>query len=60
MDGEYKTEPVQGLRTANEMIFIMGSSPLQMQKLAPTRQAAEQYVDRYPGAHHGHAPTRTT
>ena len=47
MDGEYKTEPVQGLRTANEMLLIMGSSPLQMQKQAPTREQAEQYVDRY-------------
>jgi homoserine O-acetyltransferase len=46
MDGEYKTEPVGGLRTANEMILIMGSSPLQMQKQAPTRDQAEQYVDR--------------
>jgi len=45
MDGEYKTEPVQGLRTANEMLLIMGSSPLQMQKQAPTREQAEQYVD---------------
>ncbi|MFZ0743956.1 MAG: alpha/beta fold hydrolase [Terracidiphilus sp.] len=47
MDGEYKTEPIQGLRTANEMLLIMGSSPLQMQKQAPTRELAEQYVDRY-------------
>jgi homoserine O-acetyltransferase len=47
MDGEYKTEPVQGLRTANEMLLVMGSSPLQMQKQAPTREQAEQYVDRY-------------
>jgi homoserine O-acetyltransferase len=47
MDGEYKTEPVQGLRTANEMLLIMGSSPLQMQKQAPTREQAEQYVDHY-------------
>jgi homoserine O-acetyltransferase len=47
MDGEYKTEPVQGLRTANEIGFIMGSSPLQMQKQAPTREAAEKYVDAY-------------
>ena len=39
--GEYKTEPAQGLRTANEMLLIMGSSPLQMQKQAPTREAAE-------------------
>jgi len=47
MGGEYKTEPVQGLRTANEMLLVMGSSPLQMQKQAPTRELAEQYVDRY-------------
>ncbi|MGD0682663.1 MAG: alpha/beta fold hydrolase [Terracidiphilus sp.] len=47
MDGEYQTEPVQGLRTANEMLLVMGSSPLQMQKLAPTRDAAEQYVENY-------------
>jgi homoserine O-acetyltransferase len=45
--GDYKTEPVQGLRNAAEMIFIMGSSPLQMQKNFPTREAAEQRVDSY-------------
>ncbi len=45
MGGDYKTEPKQGLHTANEMIFIMGSSPLQMQKAAPTRELAEKYVD---------------
>jgi homoserine O-acetyltransferase/O-succinyltransferase len=47
MGGEYKTEPVQGLRTANEMLLVMGSSPLQMQKNQPTRVAAEKYVDDY-------------
>lgn len=47
MGGEYKTEPTEGLRTANEMLLIMGSSPLQMQKQAPTRELAEQYVNRY-------------
>jgi homoserine O-acetyltransferase/O-succinyltransferase len=46
-NGEYTSEPVQGLRNANEMLLIMGSSPLQMQKQAPTRELAEQYVDRY-------------
>jgi homoserine O-acetyltransferase len=45
VDGEYKTEPAEGLRTANEMLFIMGSSPLQLQKQAPTRDLAEKYVD---------------
>jgi homoserine O-acetyltransferase len=47
MGGEYKSEPVQGLRTANEMLLIMGSAPLQMQKTFPTREAAEKYVDDY-------------
>lgn len=47
LNGEYKAEPVAGLRTANEMLLIMGSSPLQMQKNAPTRAAAEAFVDQY-------------
>jgi homoserine O-acetyltransferase/O-succinyltransferase len=47
MGGEYKTQPVQGLRTATEILLVMGSSPLQMQKQAPTRALAEQYVDHY-------------
>jgi homoserine O-acetyltransferase len=47
MNGEYKTQPREGLRAANEIIFIMGSSPLQMQKQAPTRKQAEESVDRY-------------
>jgi homoserine O-acetyltransferase len=47
MNGEYKSEPVQGLRTANEIGFIMSSSPLQMQKNEPTREAAEKFVDAY-------------
>jgi homoserine O-acetyltransferase len=47
MGGEYKAEPVEGLRNANELVMIMGSSPLQMQKQAPTRELAEKYVDSY-------------
>ena len=47
MEGEYKSEPVEGLRLANTIILIMGSAPLRMQKQLPTREAAEQYVDSY-------------
>jgi homoserine O-acetyltransferase/O-succinyltransferase len=47
MGGEYKTPPIQGLKTATGILLVMGSSPLQMQKQAPTRELAEQYVDRY-------------
>jgi homoserine O-acetyltransferase len=45
-DGNYTTEPALGLHTANELLFIMGSAPLVQQKAAPTRAAAEQYVDK--------------
>ena len=38
---------MQGLRTALELVMIMGSSPLQMQKQSPTREQAEQFVDKY-------------
>jgi homoserine O-acetyltransferase/O-succinyltransferase len=47
MGGEYKTEPKQGLNNANELTFIMGTSPLQLQKNVPTRPQAEQYIDNY-------------
>ena len=47
MGGEYKSEPVQGLRLANTLVLIMGSAPLRMQKLYPTRKDAEQFVDSF-------------
>lgn len=43
--GEYKIEPQDGLRGANEMLFVMGSAPLVMQKAAPTSEKADEYVD---------------
>jgi homoserine O-acetyltransferase len=45
--GGYTTQPELGLRNACEMLLIMGSAPLQMQKDFPTRAAAEQRVDEY-------------
>jgi homoserine O-acetyltransferase/O-succinyltransferase len=47
LGGEYKSQPIQGLTTANEMLLVMGSSPLQMQKRYTTRAAAEAYVEDY-------------
>ena len=44
-NGDYTTEPVEGLRGANDLIIIAGSAPLQMQKKYPTRTSAEAYVD---------------
>jgi homoserine O-acetyltransferase len=46
-DGEYTSEPMLGLRTANEMLLIMGLSPLRAQQAAPTRAEAEAYVEQY-------------
>jgi homoserine O-acetyltransferase len=43
--GEYKSEPALGLRNAVEMIYVMGTSPLQLQKNYPTREAAEGAVN---------------
>jgi homoserine O-acetyltransferase len=45
-NGEYTTEPLEGLRGANGLIIIAGSAPLQMQNNYPTRALAESYVDR--------------
>jgi homoserine O-acetyltransferase/O-succinyltransferase len=44
-NGEYTTEPLQALRADAELSFVMGSAPLYQQKLAPTRDAAEKYID---------------
>jgi homoserine O-acetyltransferase/O-succinyltransferase len=44
--GNYTTEPIEGLRAANELLLIMGSAPLVMQKADPTRQQAEAYTDK--------------
>jgi homoserine O-acetyltransferase len=46
-NGNYTTEPEVGLRTANEMIFLMGTAPLYLQKTYPTRESVEKYVDEY-------------
>jgi homoserine O-acetyltransferase len=50
MQGEYKTQP-QGLRTAIDLLVVMGSSPLQMQKNYPTRDAADAYYEQVQAAY---------
>jgi homoserine O-acetyltransferase len=42
-NGEYKNQP-QGLAAALEVLLIMGSSAVQMQKSAPTREQADAYL----------------
>ena len=49
-NGEYKSPP-PGLKTALDVLLIMGSSPLQMQKQYPTRDAADTLSRRL----HAHA-----
>jgi homoserine O-acetyltransferase len=45
--GEYTAEPQQSLRTALDLLLIAGSAPLLMQKNLPTRDAADQYLEKY-------------
>ena len=39
--GDYEDKPLEGLTAASYVIMLMGSSPLQMQKEAPTRETSE-------------------
>lgn len=42
--GNYRTQPVQGLRTAVSLLQIAGFAPLYLQKEYPTREAADAYI----------------
>ena len=42
--GEYKSQPLLGLRTAESLLFIAGGAPLNYQKLYPTREQASAYA----------------
>jgi homoserine O-acetyltransferase len=44
-DGEYKQQPKEGLRNAEDLLVIAGSAPLVMQKNLATREAADKYVE---------------
>jgi len=46
LSGEYKSEPVQALRTASDLLAIAGSAPLLWQKDYPTRDAADAYIEK--------------
>jgi homoserine O-acetyltransferase/O-succinyltransferase len=45
-NGDYTTPP-RGLRAAMGALFIMTSAPLQQQKTAPTRDAADKFITGY-------------
>jgi homoserine O-acetyltransferase len=42
--GDYKTQPMQGLRTAASMLILAGAAPLNLQQSYPTREAATAQV----------------
>jgi homoserine O-acetyltransferase len=42
--GEYKEQPKDGLRTAEDLLIIAGSAPLVMQKNLATRDAADKFA----------------
>jgi homoserine O-acetyltransferase len=44
-NGNYTTEPVEGMRAAESVLMIMSSVPMQLQKHYPTRVEAEAYID---------------
>src|SRR4051812_12822961 len=45
--GDYTSPPEQGMRGALGLLFMMTSSPLQQQKAAPTRDAADTFIRKY-------------
>jgi len=45
--GEYTTQPLNGLRIAEDFLIIAGSAPVRMQKTYPTRDAADKYLDDF-------------
>jgi len=48
--GDYTTEPLDGLRTALDLMLIAGSAPVAMQKIYPTRDTADDFLDGYMAA----------
>jgi homoserine O-acetyltransferase/O-succinyltransferase len=48
--GEYRSQP-PSLRTAVEMIWLVGSNPVLRQQEAPTRAHADQVIDSYVNEH---------
>jgi homoserine O-acetyltransferase len=47
LQGEYKSEPLGALRAAAGLLLIAGSAPIPMQLTLPTRDAADQFLDKY-------------
>jgi homoserine O-acetyltransferase len=44
-NGNYREQPVQGLRTAQSLLFVAGAAPLHYQAQYPTREAASAFAE---------------
>src|SRR5579862_7204747 len=47
MKGDYTTQPIDALRTVAGLLLIAGSAPIQMQMSLPTRDAADEFLQKY-------------
>jgi homoserine O-acetyltransferase len=45
--GDYTTQPMSALRTVAGLLLIAGSAPIQMQLTLPTRDAADEFLEKY-------------
>jgi homoserine O-acetyltransferase len=46
-NGDYVTEPAGALRSAAGLLLIAGSAPIQMQLSLPSREAADEFLQKY-------------
>jgi homoserine O-acetyltransferase len=46
-NGDYTTQPPQGIRIALDFLIMAGSAPIPMQKSLPTRDDADKWLDKY-------------
>jgi len=47
LDGEYKTQPKAGLRTAESLLLIAGGAPIAMQDVYGSREKVDAYAQTY-------------
>ena len=47
LQGEYQSEPTGALRTVAGLLLIAGSAPIPMQAALPTREAADQFLEKF-------------
>jgi homoserine O-acetyltransferase/O-succinyltransferase len=47
MNGDYTAQPSAALRTAAGLLLVAGSAPIQMQLTLPTRDAADEFLQKY-------------